>query len=121
MYSPFWFFSPVEDFEMRSTNDLIAAANAQVETDEFEKLKAEREKERLERQKQKFVRQISATPGAENVVPVVATTVIPNPSASTAEAQNVQPTSGSNANLLFISEPVTQSTTQKWNEGGLNE
>ncbi|XP_037821536.1 bestrophin-2 isoform X2 [Lucilia sericata] len=124
----------VEDMEMRSTHDLIAAANADVEKDDFEKLKAEREKERLERQKQKFARQISTAPGGENVpttiVPVVAAAIIGNPAVSTADAQNVTqavgttgstlPTTSSNADLLSITEPVTHST-QKWNEGGLNE
>ncbi|XP_065372538.1 bestrophin-2 isoform X2 [Calliphora vicina] len=123
----------VEDMEMRSTNDLIAAANADVETDDFEKLKAEREKERLERQKQKFVRQISTVPGTENVpttmVPVMGAPIITNPVVSTADAQNTTqpvvtpstlPTTSSNADLLSITEPVTHST-QKWNEGGLNE
>ncbi|XP_037821535.1 bestrophin-2 isoform X1 [Lucilia sericata] len=129
-----WFLSTVEDMEMRSTHDLIAAANADVEKDDFEKLKAEREKERLERQKQKFARQISTAPGGENVpttiVPVVAAAIIGNPAVSTADAQNVTqavgttgstlPTTSSNADLLSITEPVTHST-QKWNEGGLNE
>ncbi|XP_023302366.2 bestrophin-2 isoform X4 [Lucilia cuprina] len=124
----------VEDMEMRSTHDLIAAANADVETDDFEKLKAEREKERLERQKQKFARQISTAPGGEKVpttiVPMVAAAIIANPAVSTADAQNATqavgttgstlPTTSSNADLLSITEPVTHST-QKWNEGGLNE
>ncbi|KAM7361782.1 bestrophin 1 isoform 2-T2 [Cochliomyia hominivorax] len=124
----------VEDMEMRSTNDLIAAANADTETDDFEKLKAEREKERLERQKQKFARQISTAPGTENVaptiVPVVAAAIIPATVAASTQAdgQNATqsvvsgstfPTSGSNTDLLSITEPVTHST--QFNEGGLNE
>lgn len=121
--------------EMRSTNDLIEAANADTETDDFEKLKAEREKERLERQKQKFARQISTAPGTDNaaaptIVPVVAAAIIPAaPATSTAETQNgtqsvvsasTIPTTGSNADLLSITEPVTHST-QKFNEQGFNE
>uniref|UniRef100_A0A1I8NFV7 Bestrophin homolog n=2 Tax=Musca domestica TaxID=7370 RepID=A0A1I8NFV7_MUSDO len=119
----------VEDMEMKSTADLIAAADADGETDDFEKLKAEREKERLERQKQKFARSMSTAPAAE-IVPVVAAAIIPAPAAAAATAgtQPSQPATTNNSNdvtpvnplppassiidLLSISEPVTNSTTK---------
>lgn len=113
----------VEDMEMRSTGDLIAAANAaEDESDDFEKLKAEREKERLERQKQKFVRQISTAPGTENVaasttiVPAVVTAaILTNPVVSNVPSATQTPTStlpptGVSVDLLNITEPVTQAT-----------
>uniref|UniRef100_A0A1I8NFW5 Bestrophin homolog n=1 Tax=Musca domestica TaxID=7370 RepID=A0A1I8NFW5_MUSDO len=124
-----WFLSTVEDMEMKSTADLIAAADADGETDDFEKLKAEREKERLERQKQKFARSMSTAPAAE-IVPVVAAAIIPAPAAAAATAgtQPSQPATTNNSNdvtpvnplppassiidLLSISEPVTNSTTK---------
>ncbi|XP_073817466.1 bestrophin 1 isoform X4 [Musca autumnalis] len=120
----------VEDMEMKSTADLIAAADADGEADDFEKLKAEREKERLERQKQKFARSMSTAPGAE-IVPVVAAAIIPAAAAAvpTAGAQQSQSTTNNNSSasatpvttlppassiidLLSISEPVTNSTTK---------
>lgn len=114
---------------MRSTNDLIAAANANMEIDDFAKLKAEREKERFERQKIKLARQISTTPAGESVatptiVPVVAAAIIPNPAVSVADtpttlqsvvsALALPITSSSNADCLT----ATQSTqwTQKQND-----
>ncbi|XP_073817465.1 bestrophin 1 isoform X3 [Musca autumnalis] len=125
-----WFLSTVEDMEMKSTADLIAAADADGEADDFEKLKAEREKERLERQKQKFARSMSTAPGAE-IVPVVAAAIIPAAAAAvpTAGAQQSQSTTNNNSSasatpvttlppassiidLLSISEPVTNSTTK---------
>ena len=107
--------------EMRSTGDLIAAANAAEEdTDDFEKLKAEREKERMERQKQKFVRQISTAPGTDNVatsttiVPAVVTAaIITNPVVSNVPIATQTPTSTLPPNdVLNITEPVTTHSTQ---------
>lgn len=114
--------------EMRSTADLIAAADADEETDDFEKLKAEREKERMERQKQKFARTISTVPGAE-IVPVVEAAIVPaaqqaaapasTNASTTATPVTTLPPASSIIDLLSISEPVTNSTT-KTNDG-LNE
>ncbi|XP_013097191.1 bestrophin-4 isoform X7 [Stomoxys calcitrans] len=118
----------VEDMEMRSTTDLIAAADANEETDDFEKLKAEREKERHERQKQKLARTISTAPGGTEIVPVVAAAIIPPPQAAaaapvapstqaTTAASNAgtpvstMPPSSSVIDLMSITEPVQNSTT----------
>lgn len=106
-------FHLVEDMEMRSTTDLIAAAAADVETDDFEKLKAEREKERLERTKQKIARTISTAPGNDNIVPVVAAAIVPATSGSCAATPvSLLPPGVSNADLLSITEPVTNSTVK---------
>ncbi|XP_013097188.1 bestrophin-4 isoform X4 [Stomoxys calcitrans] len=121
-------FLTVEDMEMRSTTDLIAAADANEETDDFEKLKAEREKERHERQKQKLARTISTAPGGTEIVPVVAAAIIPPPQAAaaapvapstqaTTAASNAgtpvstMPPSSSVIDLMSITEPVQNSTT----------
>ncbi|XP_075170086.1 bestrophin 1 isoform X2 [Haematobia irritans] len=116
----------VEDMEMKSTADLIAAADADVETDDFEKLKAEREKERHERQKQKLARTISTAPGGTEIVPVVAAALIPPQAAavavttSTTQATNTNvpntpvttmPPNSSVIDLMSIAEPVQHSTT----------
>ncbi|KAL9894667.1 bestrophin 1 isoform 1-T3 [Glossina fuscipes fuscipes] len=104
-----WFLSTVEDMEMRSTNDLIAAATAGTEgSDDFERLKAEREKERLERQKQKFVRSVSTAPGAENapatIVPVVAAVIPPLTTLTTEELPRTD--------LSSLVEPILTSASK---------
>uniref|UniRef100_A0A1A9WJQ5 Uncharacterized protein n=1 Tax=Glossina brevipalpis TaxID=37001 RepID=A0A1A9WJQ5_9MUSC len=93
--------------EMRSTNDLIAAANASTDgADDFEKLKAEREKQRQERQKQKFARTVSTAPGVENapatIVPVVAAVIPASTTLTTTDElprTDLLPVVASNVNL----------------------
>lgn len=60
------------DENLENSNGQIAAGID--ETDDFEKLKAEREKERLERQNQIFARSISSVSKTENIVTPIQTT-----------------------------------------------
>ncbi|XP_017040127.1 bestrophin-2 isoform X3 [Drosophila ficusphila] len=102
-----WFVTPVENMDLRFSNDVLANAAAQLqedEGDEFEKLKAAREKEKLMRQQKTLARTISTAPGMEAaavpLVPVIPVNV-PQPQL---------PPAASSADLLGSGELLPSST-----------
>ncbi|XP_037725752.1 bestrophin-2 isoform X3 [Drosophila subpulchrella] len=105
-----WFVTPVENMDLRSSNDLLAAAAAaaQVEDegDDFDKLKAAREKEKLMRQQKNLARTISTAPGME----ATAVPMVPMIPVNVAVPQAQMPTVASSADLLADGELLSNST-----------
>ncbi|XP_036674766.3 bestrophin homolog 24 isoform X1 [Drosophila suzukii] len=103
-----WFVTPVENMDLRSSNDLLAAAAAQVEDegDDFDKLKAAREKEKLMRQQKNLARTISTAPGME----ATAVPMMPMIPVNVAVPQAQMPTVASSADLLAGGELLSNST-----------
>ncbi|KAH8382397.1 hypothetical protein KR009_003317 [Drosophila setifemur] len=70
-----WFITPVENMDLRTSQDVLANTSATEpvdEGDDFEKLKAAREKEKLMRQQKNLARTISTAPGVEaTAVPMI--------------------------------------------------
>ncbi|XP_070851885.1 bestrophin-2 isoform X4 [Drosophila suzukii] len=98
----------VENMDLRSSNDLLAAAAAQVEDegDDFDKLKAAREKEKLMRQQKNLARTISTAPGME----ATAVPMMPMIPVNVAVPQAQMPTVASSADLLAGGELLSNST-----------
>ncbi|XP_037725760.1 bestrophin-2 isoform X4 [Drosophila subpulchrella] len=100
----------VENMDLRSSNDLLAAAAAaaQVEDegDDFDKLKAAREKEKLMRQQKNLARTISTAPGME----ATAVPMVPMIPVNVAVPQAQMPTVASSADLLADGELLSNST-----------
>jgi len=94
--------------DLRSSNDLLAAAAAQVEDegDDFDKLKAAREKEKLMRQQKNLARTISTAPGME----ATAVPMMPMIPVNVAVPQAQMPTVASSADLLAGGELLSNST-----------
>nr|XP_036675691.1 bestrophin-2 isoform X3 [Drosophila suzukii] len=103
-----WFVTPVENMDLRSSNDLLAAAAAQVEDegDDFDKLKAAREKEKLMRQQKNLARTISTAPGME----ATAVPMMPMIPVNVAVPQAQMPAVASSADLLAGGELLSNST-----------
>nr|XP_017038157.1 bestrophin-2 isoform X3 [Drosophila kikkawai] len=99
-----WFVTPVENMDLRASNDLLNQAQAAVEPedegDDFEKLKAAREKEKLMRQQKNLARTISTAPGVE--VPMIPVAVAVPPA--------TVPSVPSSADLLGGGELLPSST-----------
>nr|XP_036675692.1 bestrophin-2 isoform X4 [Drosophila suzukii] len=98
----------VENMDLRSSNDLLAAAAAQVEDegDDFDKLKAAREKEKLMRQQKNLARTISTAPGME----ATAVPMMPMIPVNVAVPQAQMPAVASSADLLAGGELLSNST-----------
>ncbi|XP_017118982.1 bestrophin-4 isoform X2 [Drosophila elegans] len=93
----------VENVELRSSNDLLAAQPVD-EGDDFDKLKAEREKEKLMRQQKNLARTISTAPGMEGAaVPLVPLIPVNVPQAQ-------MPAVASSGDLLAGGEVLSNST-----------
>ncbi|XP_068157604.1 uncharacterized protein Best1 isoform X3 [Drosophila tropicalis] len=112
-----WFVTPVENMDIRSSNDVLASTvNSEPvdDGDDFEKLKAAREKEKLLRQQKTLVRTISTAPGVEQAaVPLVPGVPVTMPiGAIVSQVNNPAVISAvpSSADLLGGGEPVSSST-----------
>ncbi|KAL7731052.1 hypothetical protein ACLKA6_014269 [Drosophila palustris] len=112
-----WFVTPVENLDLKTSNDLLAntaaaAADPEDVGDDFAKLKAAREKEKLVRQQMNLARTISTAPGVDpsGAVPLMPVVPVAVSMASVAPQATTLPVTSSSADLLAGGDTVTNST-----------